>query len=141
MPTAEINVPRNANVRMEPKLRKKLSYGETAGFLLVRGSKDRQTYLLQLVAGVQDDGWKEEVEEERVLESLSLGQKPRETTTGTRSATWRPGFPSFLSAVHLRIATRSPNTKKKRVSSSKEMGKTPRRQHRSVEVIDIRGDV
>jgi hypothetical protein len=27
MPTAEIKVPRNANVRIEPKLRKKLSYG------------------------------------------------------------------------------------------------------------------
>jgi hypothetical protein len=39
MPTAEINVPRNANVRMEPKLRKKLSCGQTTGYLVVHGNE------------------------------------------------------------------------------------------------------
>ena len=97
MPTAEINVPRNANVRMEPKLRKKLSYGQTGNFLVVHGRKDRQTYLLHLVARVQDDGWKEEVEEDRVLESLS---QLSETAGSYNSATWQ-GFIPHPSLFHL----------------------------------------
>jgi hypothetical protein len=65
-----MNVPRKANVRMEPKLRKKFSYRWQRFIPLKHEERVERTYLFQLIARVQNDGRKEEVEEERVLESL-----------------------------------------------------------------------
>lgn len=69
-PTAETNVPRNAKVRMEPKLRKKFS---------CRGSgqedhtcSQNDTHLFELVARIEDDRRKKQVEEECMLEGLAV---------------------------------------------------------------------
>lgn len=53
-PTADMNVPRNAKVRMEPKLRKKLSYKEWISGTEIDGGQDAD--LFKLITRVQDDG-------------------------------------------------------------------------------------
>lgn len=63
MPTAEINVPKKAKVRITPKLRKKFSCRQLPVGLIT-------AHLLQLVARVEDDRREEEVKEQRVLERL-----------------------------------------------------------------------
>ena len=68
MPTAEINVPTNANVKMTPKLRKKFSCSVSDRF------GDLRAHLFKLVARVQDDGRQEEVEEDGVFERLRVSE-------------------------------------------------------------------
>ena len=64
IPTAEMNVPTNANVRMTPKLRKKFSYNHLSACL------QSMTHLFELVARVENDRRQKEIEEEGMFEEL-----------------------------------------------------------------------
>jgi len=71
-PTADMNVPKNAKVNIDPKFRKKFSW--TGGRVKTDGSRgsDRETHLLQLITRVENDWRKEQIKEECMFERLGL---------------------------------------------------------------------
>jgi hypothetical protein len=53
-PIEDMKVPRKANVRIEPKLRKKFSWVSGSEDIVSRG---KTLYLLKFITRVQDDWW------------------------------------------------------------------------------------
>ena len=59
-PTEDMKVPRNANIRIDPKLRKKLSW---INWLEIVARRRIVMYLLEFITRVQDDRRQQQIEE------------------------------------------------------------------------------
>ena len=70
-PTADMNVPKKANIKIEPKLRKNKSYHVGQQQLV---NEDWMADLLEFIARIQNDWREEEIEEERVMKCLETRQ-------------------------------------------------------------------